>query len=145
MRMLESVTLRQVFIHIHIPTDVHLETARLNDSVDQARAFLSTWFSDWAQAPMTCSTWLLSPDLKEFLPEDSRILRWQKAFDVQRDEDGKESVLTCVFKLCGAQLKEGPDLHSLREDTILQKKLKAFLLSGGTISNGSGPLVRRFE
>ena len=94
---------------------------------------------------MRCASWLLSPDLAAFLPETSRILHWQKAFDIAADEDGKGSVLQWVFGLCGAQIRELTDLNTLREETLLQKKLKAHLLSGGTIRNGKGPLVRRFE
>ena len=94
---------------------------------------------------MCCASWLLSPDLAAFLPETSRILHWQKAFDIAADEDGKGSVLQWVFGLCGAQIRELTDLNTLREETLLQKKLKAHLLSGGTIRNGKGPLVRRFE
>jgi hypothetical protein len=54
-------------------------------------------------------------------------------------------VLQWVFGLCGAQIRELKDLNTLREDTLLQKKLKAHLLAGGSIRNGKGPLVRRFE
>ena len=132
-------------ISLHIPTDACLEADKLNASVDAARDFLKTWFSDWADAPMCCGSWLLSPDLAAFLPETSRILHWQKAFDIEADEDGKDSVLQWVFGLCGAQIRELKDLNTLREDTLLQKKLKAHLLAGGSIRNGKGPLVRRFE
>ena len=132
-------------ISIHIPTDARLETDLLNASVEQARSFLKTWFADWAEAPMRCSSWLVSPDLEAFLPQDSRIRRWQKAFDLERDEDGKSSLLMWVFGLCAEQQAAGVDLNTLKEETALQKKLKAFLLSGGTFLNGKGTLARRFE
>ena len=131
-------------ISIHAPSDAWLEPDRLNASVDTARDFLRTYFPDWASCDMVCHSWLLSPDLAPYLPDTSRILRWQAAYDLQPDGDGKEAVLTWVFGLTAKQQEEGVQLQNLPENTALQRRLKALLLQGGSIREGRGRLARPF-
>jgi hypothetical protein len=131
-------------IALHIPSDCRLESALLNESVARAKKFLAAYFPDWQNAPMTCESWLLSPVLKDLLPPDSRILRFQRAFDLTPGSgDEREAVLQWVFRLTPAQ-QENVSLDALPEDTSLQKSMKRFLLSGGVFTAAGGPLVRRF-
>ena len=130
-------------IGLHIPSDTHMDMALLDASVEEARAFLRTYFPDWAELPMECETWLLSPALVPMLPPDSNILRFQKAFDITSVDLEPMDVLEWVFRLTEAQQETTP-LESLPEDTTLQKNLKAFLLSGGKVGTAAGRLTRRF-
>ena len=93
---------------------------------------------------MTCESWLLSPVLKDLLPPDSRILRFQRVFDLTPGSgDEREAVLQWVFRLTPSQ-QQGVSLDALPENTSLQKNLKRFLLSGGVFTAAGGPLVRPF-
>ena len=93
---------------------------------------------------MTCESWLLSPVLKDLLPPDSRILRFQRAFDLTPGSgDEREAVLQWVFRLTALQ-QETVSLDTLPESTSLQKSLKRFLLSGGVVTCAGGPLARPF-
>ena len=131
-------------IALHIPSDCRLEPALLDDSVDRAKKFLAAYFPAWQNAPMTCESWLLSPALKDLLPPDSRILRFQRAFDLTPcADDEREAVLQWVYRLTPPQ-QENVDLHALPEGTALQKSMKRFLLSGGVFTAASGPLARPF-
>lgn len=131
-------------ISLHIPSDCRLEASLLNESVEKAKAFFTQYFPEWQDAPMVCESWLLSPALKELLPPDSRILRFQRAFDLTPcKDDEREAVLQWVFHLAPPQ-QEGVSLSALPEDTGLQRGMKRFLLSGGVIHAARGPLVRRF-
>ncbi len=133
------------FIALHIPSDCRLEGKLLNDSVDQARAFLAAYFPAWENAPVTCESWLLSPALAGLLPPDSRILRFQRAFDLTPGtDDEREAVLQWVYRLAPPQQKH-VSVSDLPEDTALRRNMKRFLLSGGMINAAGGPLARRFE
>ena len=131
-------------IGLHIPSDTHMDMALLDASVEEARAFLRTYFPDWAELPMECETWLLSPVLVPMLSPASHILRFQKAFDIVSVDLEPMDVLEWVFRLTEAQQKITP-LESLPEDTSLQRSLKAFLLSGGKVGVAKGTLARRFS
>lgn len=132
-------------VALHIPSDCRLEPALLNASVEKAKAFFAQYFPKWQDAPMTCESWLLSPALKGLLPPDSRILRFQRAFDLTPcPDDEREAVLQWVYRLTPPQQKN-VSLDALPENSTLQKSMKRFLLSGGVVPGAEGPLARRFE
>lgn len=130
-------------IGVHIPSDAKLEPERMNESLARADAFLREYFPDWADLPKTCESWLLSPVLKELLPPDSRILRFQEAFDLREDLPENDAALEWVFHVAGGQ-REGLDLSALPEDTSLQRKMKALLLAGRKPGAAYGVLARPF-
>ena len=131
-------------VSIHIPSDARMEGKLLNESVEKARAFLAEYFPDWASLPMECCTWLLNPGLRSLLPDTSRILRFQRAFDIQAPAQNGDDVLEWVFRLPREAMKH-PDLQSLPEDTALQRAMKARLLKGDRFGPACGVLARRFE
>ena len=124
------------FVSLHVPSDIHFGPEGLRASWEQAKGELLPKFPEYETAPMGCDpTWLLSPELKEMLPEKSNILAFQKSFQVEVQEPEMEELLQWVFK--------DPRLsyEQLPEDTSLQRKIKALLLSGRTFHFGSGLMV----
>ena len=124
------------FVSLHVPSDVHFGPEGLRQSWERAKQELLPRFPEYADAPMGCDpTWLLSPELKDMLPERSNILAFQKSFHVEIQEAEMEELLQWVFK--------NPNLpyEKLPEDTSLQRKLKSFLLAGNTFRFGSGLMV----
>ena len=91
-------------------------------------------FPEYADKPVYCHSWLLSPLLKDMLPPTSNILRFQEMFDIAPDEKPSNDVLLWVFK--------NPKLpkEDLPEDSSLQRKLKRFLLAGNQFLAGKGYL-----
>ena len=130
-------------IGVHIPSNVHLEGSLLNRSVEMSRSFLHEYFPEWASYDYFCESWLLSGTLKDLLPPGSRILKFQEAFDLQDQEAETKDYLEWVFHIAGGQMNS-VNLQDLKEDTSLQKRLKAYMLSGGSFHNGEGYLVRSF-
>lgn len=130
-------------IGLHIPSDTRMDGRLLDESVEQARQFLRSYFPDWAEVPMECESWLLSPALIPLLPEHSHIRSFQRAFDIQSTDLAPMDVLEWVFKLTEAQQKRTA-LKDLPEDTSLQRSLKAFLLEGGRTGTARGVLARHF-
>ena len=130
-------------IGLHIPTDVKMENERLNASLKAAEAFIRKYYPEWAGAPVTCESWLLSPALKELLPEGSRILKFQASFELLETYPEDDTALEWVFYVAEGQ-REGLDLSGLPEDTSLQRKMKAMLLEGRKPGAALGVLKRQF-
>ena len=131
------------FLDLHIPSDARLDMGLLDASLGAARQFLEDCFPDWAQAPVECESWLLSPALKALLPEGSNILRFQRAFRITEVDPEPVDVLEWVFRLTESQQKTTP-LHELPEETSLQRSMKAYLLSGGKVGTARGILCAGF-
>ena len=123
------------FVSLHIPSDADLSLPSLGTSLEEARKLLERAFPDYAGAPMTCHSWLLSPQLAELLPEKSRILGFQRGFAITEAEDDGE------FRQWAYGREDIPDAQ-LPENTTLQRKLKAFLLAGNTFHSGRGTLKK---
>lgn len=121
-------------ISLHIPTDVRLQPPLLRASWEQARQLLGQVFPEYRDAPMVCHSWLLSPSLKELLPEESNILRFQRAFEISTLPGENTDYGEWVFK----NPKLTPEQYP--EDTSLQRNLKRFLLSGGKFLDAGGKL-----
>ena len=131
-------------IGLHIPSNASLEAEKLNASLASARDFLRRRFPEWADAPVRCESWLLAPALKGLLPNASRILRFQAAFDLTETEPDADDVLQWVFGLAEGQ-KAGAKLDELPEDTTLRRNMKALLRSGGKVGVAVGRLAREFH
>ena len=121
-------------VYLHIPSDADLSLPRLRASYLEARATLRRVFPDYADVPIISESWLFSPALAQFLPEDSRILDFQRSFTIRPCRDGREDVLLWVFK------HPGMALEALPVDTRLQRALKPFLRSGGVFPVGQAVL-----
>ncbi len=135
----------QKTLAMHIPSDAILEPEKLNASVEKARAFMQEFYPEWANAPITLHSWLLSHELKALLPETSRILRFQRAFaPTIAQGECLEAVLQWVYAL-PPQARNRDSLPGLAEDTALRRSMKAYLLSGGQIFAARGTLTGKFE
>lgn len=128
-------------ISIHISSNASLKPDVLDTSFGQAREFMEQKFPEYAFGNWICSSWLLSPALENLLKEDSNILYFQKLFRIEEVEDSKD-YLEWVYKL-KVEENEEIDLHTLQEQTTLQKNMKEYLLAGGTIGSGFGILIMK--
>lgn len=122
-------------ISLHIPTDVRLELPLLRQSYLDARQLLNAAFPKYRDVPMVCDSWLLSPDLQQFLPEHSNILAFQRSFRLHSANPDAQGFIQWVFKNPKLSVEEYP------ENTSLQRKLKAHLLQGGGFRSGQGILM----
>ena len=120
-------------VSIHIPSDARLELPLLRASWEQAKELIGKTSPDFKDVPYVCESWLLSPDLPGLLPENSRILAFQRNFHLHKSFPD-ESFREWVFK------DRDITNDKLTEHTSLQRTLKAFVLAGNQFRNGEGVL-----
>ncbi len=103
-------------IGIHIPSDADLTPSKVDLSMKEAVGFMEKYYPDPVRGRFICESWLLSPVLKELLPENS-------------DRDYIEWVF---------QAPPGTEIRQLPEKTSLQRNVKRLLLEGGNVGAACG-------
>jgi GNAT-like C-terminal domain/N-acyltransferase N-terminal domain len=114
---------------LHIPDAGPLTAEAIDASLNEARAFFPRHFPDEHYSAFSCGSWLLDPQLQEYLPEDSNIVRFQQRFELEPYEepeglDCDVEVLRFVFRSLTTPL----DLLPRR--TVLQRAVIDHLQAG---------------
>lgn len=117
-------------VHIHIPAGARLTPDALSKTFEMEQKFMQEYLPEWAGLTHSCESWMMSPVLKELLPQNSNILYFQSLFELKKFTPTYRWVLEFVFKMEEFQMKE-VDFHNLKEDTSLQRRMKQFILNGG--------------
>lgn len=127
-------------VEMHIPEGAELTPQSLGDSLKIKDSFFGKYLPEWKDIPVECHSWMLSPALKECLPQGSRILWFQSMFELFGTDPDSNFYLQFVFDLEYFQWCNGYDLTKLRENTSLQRNLKKYVLNGGKPGMGLGYL-----
>lgn len=123
-------------LNIHIPSGASLSPGSCDESLGLARVFFGHHFPDEPVSHFVCHSWLLDPQLTEYLPERSNIVRFLHRFKLKQltsgDQDHADGdMLEYVF---GRPSQRGPVTASLLADlpqeTSLQRAYVAHLQSG---------------
>ncbi|WP_305787216.1 acyltransferase domain-containing protein [Symbioplanes lichenis] len=106
-------------VSLHIPEAGPLTPEAIDASLDQARAFFPRHFPDERYEAFACGSWLLDPQLREYLPEDSNIIRFQRRFELEPYEepeglDADVEVLRFVFRSLTTPLDRLPRRTALQ-------------------------------
>jgi len=117
---------------VHIPRYLKLYHEECIDAYKNAKVFFKKHF-DRDVLFCTCSSWLISPQLRLWLGEDSNIIKFQNDY-VLINEFASEGTISFLF----GTKQENPDDYP--EDTSLRRKVKEFIKSGGTLTAGYGVL-----
>ena len=116
-------------ISLHIPDSGPLTPAAVDASLDEARTFFPRHFPDEHYTAFSCGSWLLDPQLREYLPADSNIIRFQQRFELEPYEepegvDADVEVLRFVFRTLSMPLDRLP------RETVLQRAIIDHLRAG---------------
>lgn len=122
-------------IEIHIPSDADMKLEALCQSIAGFVKFQRTYFPEWNGVQMVTETWMIMPELEDFLPADSKILRFKALFDVDAVDYGQTWYMGWIFP-GHEEISE-----SLPEKTTLHRRLKEHLLSGKKFGIARGRLV----
>ncbi|WP_066370722.1 acyltransferase domain-containing protein [Herbidospora mongoliensis] len=116
-------------LDLHIPESGPMTPEAIDASLDQARVFFPRHFPDERYTAFGCGSWLLDPQLQEYLPEDSNIVRFQRRFELEPYEesegpDADVEVLRFVFRTLTTPLDRLP------RDNVLQRAIVDHLRAG---------------
>ncbi|MFF0153854.1 acyltransferase domain-containing protein [Micromonospora sp. NPDC005203] len=116
-------------IDLHIPEAGPLTPEAVEASLDEARAFFPHHFPDEHHTAFACGSWLLDPQLREYLPEDSNIIKFQQRFELDPYEepegvDADVEVRRFAFRTLTTPLDELP------RGTVLQRAIVDHLKAG---------------
>jgi len=118
---------------IHIPESGPLTPEACDDSLAQARPFFSRHFPETPTRLAICTSWLLDPQLAEYLAPDSNIVRFGRRFTLVGDGyDGDADVLRFVFH------RIAPRIDDLPQRTTLERAIVAHLRAGRHWRNRTG-------
>jgi len=117
-------------LSVHIPSDAVMTEDNLVKSYAWAAEFFPRLGVEYDQ--IYCTTWLLYPTLQQILPPTSRILNFQKDYEVTKLHPESKGYQRWVYK------NEYPDFDQLPEGTSLQRDLKKWLLAGGEMGDAHG-------
>jgi hypothetical protein len=114
---------------LHIPESGPMTPEAVTASLDAARAFFPRHFPDEHYTHFSCGSWLLDPQLREYLPGDSNIIRFQDRFELKPYEepegiDCDVEVLRFVFRTLTTPLDQLP------RRTVLQRAVIDHLKAG---------------
>lgn len=111
-------------IAIHIPSDADLRKESVASSIKAFNIFRNKYYPEWKDISMTCETWMLMPELKELLGDDSNIVLFQNLFETDYIDYEATWYMDWIFP--GVNKIDG----ELPDGTALQRNLKKYLLEG---------------
>ena len=110
---------------IHIPESGPLTADACEESLNQAQPFFARHFPETPTRLGICNSWLLDPQLADYLAPDSNIMRFQRRFTLAGDgHDGDADVLRFVFH------RIAPNIDDLPQRTTLERAIVAHLRAG---------------
>jgi type II secretory pathway pseudopilin PulG len=116
-------------IDLHIPEAGPLTPQAVDASFDEARAFFPRHFPDEPYTAFACGSWLLDPQLLEYLPEDSNVVQFQRRFELEpyAEPEGLNcdvDVLRFAFRTLTTPLDQLP------RRTVLERAIADHLKAG---------------
>ncbi|SES30106.1 acyltransferase domain-containing protein [Lentzea albida] len=116
-------------LSLHIPDSGPLTPESVSASLDEARSFFPRHFPDERYTAFSCGSWLLDPQLREYLPDESNIIRFQRRFELEPHEEQEGinadvEVLRFVFRTLTTPLDRLP------RTTVLQRAIVDHLQAG---------------
>jgi hypothetical protein len=107
---------------VHIPETGPLTREACDDALGRARSFFARHFSETPTRLGICTSWLLDPQLADYLRPESNIIRFQRRFTLVGDGyDGDADVLRFVFH------RIAPNIDDLPQRTTLERAIVAHL------------------
>lgn len=119
-------------INVHIPRYLPLDEESCEAAYGQAREFFARHFG-MQNVCFLCHSWLLHPWMRDVLPADSRILRFQSRFQLLEVTQNPAAAAGWIFPNC-----EDKDISEYPAETSLQRAALDRIRNGGAIGLGMG-------
>ena len=110
----------ELAVNLHIPESGPLVPSAVRDSLRAGRTVLRKRFPEHRLRVRYCISWLLDPQLLEYLPESSNIAAFQRRFRIgpAKDDDGDASVRKFVFGNAAGPVEALPQRSSLERAVV---------------------------
>ncbi len=126
-------------VNIHIPAGTKLNVYENLKSFKGAIDFFDRYYPEYKMTGVMCESWLLSDKIEEVMGGPTNISRFGDMFDRYDIGDTKgDAVLRFVYNFAAPY----PPIEDVPEDTTLQRKLKAYMLSGKRVYALGGTISR---
>lgn len=137
-------------INVHIPRGEKLDYDACKESITKSREFFKEYFPDFPNDKYMCYSWLLYPGNKNFMPQDSNILKFQSLFEIVAEREEPQATYLWLY---GVKIKNSDLLKNKKETgnygfidrlpqkSSLQKSTIEYIKNGGTFGNGIGVIV----
>lgn len=124
-------------LSVHIPPTGRLDAQESEESVAAAVRYFERWYPEEPLAGLVCHSWLLDPQLAEYLRPDSNIMRFQSRFDLlpylppEDPTEGDREMMRLGLHLAVPPVPfTEEDLAAVPQDTTLQRAFVSHLRSG---------------
>ncbi|MGH3098195.1 MAG: acyltransferase domain-containing protein, partial [Streptosporangiales bacterium] len=117
----------QPVLGTHIPElGGPITPAACDDSLTRARPFFDRHFPEHGARVAVCTSWLLDPQLADYLPETSNIVSFMRRWSLldEEPEPGDRSVLEFVFR------RTDQPIDQLPQSSTLERAVVAHLRAG---------------
>ncbi len=132
---LEGIPSGAIAIETHIPQGEPLTEEDCLESFKMAAEFFLKFFPESKPEYFMCDSWLLNPNLEKILKPTSNIVKFMRLWTpIPFVSDHSSQAIERVF---GFGFKK-ENIKNAPETTSLQKALKAYLLSGGSMDLTAG-------
>jgi hypothetical protein len=122
-------------LNVHIPDFLGpITPAACDRSLARAREFFARHFPEETYRVATCHSWLLDPQLAEYLPKDSNIVRFQDRFRFAYEKKEAEDDVPVGFVFGDPELP----LDGLPRRTTLERAIGDHLRAGRHWYSGHG-------
>lgn len=122
-------------IEMHIPIGASLKKEDVLTSVSKAKADIKTYFG-LENVDFCCFSWLLSPQVNQYLTSESNIRQFYEMFTIEEKDDCESDIRNHLFNDTSKIAFE-----QLPEKTSLQRQIKKALINGVKFYRGKGTLI----
>ena len=117
-------------VHVHIPAAGSFAPDVIDETLRQAKEFLRKYYPDYAYTAICCHSWLMDPQLEQFVGEDANIVRFGKRFRKICVKSAGQAVFYFVYLSPSGVV---PEVEALQENTRLERAIKAHYQSGKVV------------
>ena len=126
------------YVTIHIPGEGRLDEQAVAQSLEIAPPILRKVFEKYHPRYIMCDSWLLSPQLREFIRPTSNIAKFQNMFDIIRGDAQANAIYDNIFKIPLCPIEE------IVPQNDFQKSILRICKRDGAIYNGIGILKKEY-
>lgn len=123
-------------LSVHIPSDARITPEHCKASLRAAVDFFEKHFAEFDYQVFFCQSWIISPNLKEVLSENSNIVKFLELFEIYAVFPESQSYKAWVFGDEKLSIDEFP------QETSLQRNIVKHLKQGGKIGEAAG-IIRK--